>query len=436
MVPITKELGNNPNNNPNKGSGHGLAHNLGDQVFSPYSQEVLRHSGQNGLPLFFSGGSALAGVSRLLARSLIPSVHIITPFDSGGSSAKLRQAFNMPAVGDIRNRLLCLAQVEVVGKALPELCAMRFDLADNASALKAELKSLAQGDHAAMRRLSSDAREQVQLNFASVMSALPANFDLRGASVGNLLLTGAYLRHGCNFNAAVEDFSQLLEIVGEVRPIVDQSLHLCARLQDNSLVLGQHLITGKEVPALRQPIKEIFLTKAQPFEASQTGWPDEPGAEFSLPKPARACLDKVVLRHILAATLICFPMGSFYSSVVANLLPEGVGRAISQARCPKVYVPGAGEDPEAQGLSVAERVFVLLQTMRKDAGADVPVHHLISHVFVDKDLAYPAGVEAEKLKKMGIAVAEVQLLDRHFSKDSYSPQYFLEALSELVAVEA
>lgn len=411
----------------------------GAEFFSAYSQEILRHSGQHGLPLFFSGGSALAGVSRLLARSLIPSVHIITPFDSGGSSAKLRQAFNMPAVGDIRNRLLCLAQVEVVGKALPELCAMRFDVSDSASALKAELKDLAVGEHAAMRRLSSDAREQVQLNFASVMAALPASFDLRGASVGNLLLTGAYLRHGRDFNAAVQDFSHLLEIVGEVRPIVDQSLHLCARLEDNSLVLGQHLITGKEVPALGQPIKEIFLTKAQPCADGQAGAavPDENRDwAVALPTPARVYLDRVVLKHIVAAPLICFPMGSFYSSVVANLLPEGVGRAISQARCPKVYVPGAGEDPEAQGLSVAERVLVLLRTLRKDAGANVPVHHLISHVFIDKDLHYPAGVEAEKLKKMNIAVAEVQLLDRRFSKDSYSPQYFLEALAELVAIEA
>ena len=55
--------------------------------------------------VFFSGGTALTETSRVLARYGLPAVHLITPFDSGGSSAVLRQAFNMPAVGDLRNRI-------------------------------------------------------------------------------------------------------------------------------------------------------------------------------------------------------------------------------------------------------------------------------------------------------------------------------------------
>ena len=56
--------------------------------------------------LFFSGGSALNGVSRVLKKHTYNSTHLITPFDSGGSSAKLRQAFDMPAIGDLRSRLI------------------------------------------------------------------------------------------------------------------------------------------------------------------------------------------------------------------------------------------------------------------------------------------------------------------------------------------
>src|SRR5690606_4221563 len=43
--------------------------------------------------LFFSGGTALRKTSRVLTEFTHNSVHLITPFDSGGSSAKLRDAF-------------------------------------------------------------------------------------------------------------------------------------------------------------------------------------------------------------------------------------------------------------------------------------------------------------------------------------------------------
>ena len=38
----------------------------------------------------------------------IKTIHFITPFDSGGSSAQLRKEFNTIAIGDYRNRLIAL----------------------------------------------------------------------------------------------------------------------------------------------------------------------------------------------------------------------------------------------------------------------------------------------------------------------------------------
>ena len=58
--------------------------------------------------LFFSGGTALAPVAAELSRHTRNAVHVITTFDSGGSSAELRRAFDMPAVGDIRARKMCI----------------------------------------------------------------------------------------------------------------------------------------------------------------------------------------------------------------------------------------------------------------------------------------------------------------------------------------
>ena len=65
--------------------------------------------------LFFSGGTALRPTSRLLPKCTHNSMHLITPFDSGGSSAKIRAAFPVPAVGDLRNRMMALADTQLKG---------------------------------------------------------------------------------------------------------------------------------------------------------------------------------------------------------------------------------------------------------------------------------------------------------------------------------
>ena len=69
--------------------------------------------------LFFSGGTALAPVAAELSRHTRNAVHVITTFDSGGSSAELRRAFDMPAVGDIRARIMALADRSLEGN--PEI---------------------------------------------------------------------------------------------------------------------------------------------------------------------------------------------------------------------------------------------------------------------------------------------------------------------------
>ena len=59
--------------------------------------------------LFFSGGSALNGLCKTLKGYTHNSIHLVTPFDSGCSSAEFRRAFDMPSIGDLRSRLMALA---------------------------------------------------------------------------------------------------------------------------------------------------------------------------------------------------------------------------------------------------------------------------------------------------------------------------------------
>ncbi|MCP4376356.1 MAG: GAK system CofD-like protein, partial [bacterium] len=82
--------------------------------------------------LFFSGGTALNTVSRTLKTYTHNSIHLVTPFDSGGSSAKLRHAFDMPSIGDLRSRLMALADEAVTGH--PEIYRLfRYRLPEDGS---------------------------------------------------------------------------------------------------------------------------------------------------------------------------------------------------------------------------------------------------------------------------------------------------------------
>jgi len=76
-------------------------------------------------------------------------------------------------------------------------------------------------------------------------------------------------------------------------------------------------------------------------------------------------------------------MGSFYSSIVANLLPQGVGAAIRLARVPKLYIPSTGSDPEQLGMTVCDAVETLVSYVRRDAGAETPIDEILNLVLVD-----------------------------------------------------
>jgi 2-phospho-L-lactate transferase/gluconeogenesis factor (CofD/UPF0052 family) len=104
-------------------------------------------------------------------------------------------------------------------------------------------------------------------------------------------------------------------------------------------------------------------------------------------------------------------MGSFYTSLLANLLPAGVGAAISRAECPTLYIPNTGVDPEQRGLSVADAVALLLNTLRRDAGSHADPARLLHVVLVDSARgSYPAGIDAEGVTAQGVALRDMPLV--------------------------
>ncbi len=291
--------------------------------------------------LFFSGGSALRDLASTIIGYTHNSIHVITPFDSGGSSAELRRAFSMPAVGDIRNRLVALADRGVRGN--PGICNLfSYRLANKSPApvLRRELESMISGTHPLMARICEPASGIIRHHLEIFVSAMPIEFDLRGASIGNLIITGGYLEYQRQLEPVIHLYSRLAEVRGMVRPVVGEDLHLAAELEDGSVIAGQHRITGKGCKPPDRPIRRVFLTR---------------GLED--PVPVEDVHISEDLRELISgADLICFPMGSFFTSLTPNLLPRGVAEAVAEAHCPKVYVPSTFSDPETKGLSLMDQV--------------------------------------------------------------------------------
>lgn len=284
--------------------------------------------------LFFSGGTALRNLSRQLVKVSHRSLHVITPFDDGGSSAELRRHFRMLPPGDLRNRMLALADFERPGvRDTYTLLNTRLDRQANPGSLLRVLEEIVAGHHPRTRMLPRERKAPLLRGLGRFLESMPAGFDLRGASVGNLVFTGFYLDHDRDLEGTLAGFGELLSVRGTVHPAADCDLELAAELLDGRVIHSQRGITGREGETIGSPVNRIWT--ADPLSGQAVS-----------PPPAAPR----VLSMIAGADLLVYPYGSFWTSLVASLLPAGIVPALLKTGRPKVWVPSTYEDPELPGI--------------------------------------------------------------------------------------
>lgn len=359
--------------------------------------------------LFFSGGSALKEFSRILKQYSHNTIHLVTPFDSGGSSAKLRQAFSIPSVGDLRSRIMSLADEEMEDHIhIYNLFVYRLPNDKTNDELTKELLTMIEGSNPLVQPINNPIRKLICSQLESFYDSMPESFDLRGASIGNLILTGGYLNHNRELDKITYMFSKLIGAKGIVRTTISDNLHLSATLDDGTKITGQHRITGKETSPISSPINKIEISSNPDMHVSTT-----------------AHLSKANRKLIDMADIICFPPGSFYSSLIANLLPQGVGKAIANNPAPKIYIPSLGCDPEQLGMSLSKSIDTLLKYLRMDAGAECPSNKLLNFVLIDsKNGNYSSALSQDHLDAMG-----VRLIDTNLITEKSAPYYDSELLA-------
>ena len=132
--------------------------------------------------------------------------------------------------------------------------------------------------------------------------------ELGGHSFGNLFLTVLARIRG-DFGAGVREANRILSVRGQVLPSTLERVHLVATHEDGSKTTGQ-----AEIAKTEKRIKQLELK----------------------PKPEPVAED--ILKAIADADLIVLGPGSLYTSVLPNLMIEGLAPAITQAKARKVFV--------------------------------------------------------------------------------------------------
>lgn len=139
--------------------------------------------------------------------------------------------------------------------------------------------------------------------------------DLSGHSLGNLLLVGLEQATG-GFDRAIEAMSQILSVRGQVLPATLAKTHLAAEMEDGEWIEGESRIT--EDP---RQIRRIRLSPS------------------NIPPHDR------VIEAIETAELILLGPGSLFTSLVPNLLVEGIAEAIGASGAEKVLVANLMTQP-------------------------------------------------------------------------------------------
>lgn len=160
--------------------------------------------------------------------------------------------------------------------------------------------------------------------------------SLTGQSFGNLLLA-ALNGISDSFDQAVARMSEVLAITGRVLPVTNSDVQLEAVFENGSRVTGESKIFQfKKEQNCR--IAHVRLL------------PERPPA---LPE---------ALRAIERADLILLGPGSLYTSVIPNLLVDGIVDAVCASPALKLYICNImTQDGETEGMTAAEHVAAVLR---------------------------------------------------------------------------
>jgi len=238
---------------------------------------------------------------------------------------------------------------------------------------------------------------------------------LSGQSFGNLILAALNGVTG-SFEEAVRQMSHVLAITGQVIPVTSADVQLEAVFENGARVVGESKIFAcKKEQDCR--IRRVALIPERP-------------------KPLPAALEA-----ISQADLILLGPGSLYTSVIPNLLVEGVAEAIAQADAPKIYVCNImTQEGETEGYTAADHLEALLShgapgLLDLCLANSAPVQPELLEKYREEDAA-PLVVDRERIAALGLELVEAPVADQDGNLARHDPDLLAQAILEIYRARA
>ncbi|MCI8474967.1 MAG: YvcK family protein [Oscillospiraceae bacterium] len=233
---------------------------------------------------------------------------------------------------------------------------------------------------------------------------------LTGQSFGNLILAALNGVAG-SFEEAVAQMSQVLAISGRVLPVTSADVKLEATFENGTAVVGESLIAD--------------FKKAQDCRISKVRL-----------LPERPAATPAALEAIRKANLIVLGPGSLYTSVIPNLLVEGVAQAICESDALKIYIGNImTQDGETEGMTLSDHVSALLEHSGPGlidlcVANSAPVDPTLIQRYKAED-ADPIAVDKERIEALGVEVVERPMISSASRYARHSPERLGEVTMEL-----
>lgn len=234
--------------------------------------------------------------------------------------------------------------------------------------------------------------------------------SLTGQSFGNLLLA-ALNGISDSFDQAVARMREVLAITGQVLPVTDADVVLEATFENGTSVLGEsRIFEFKKKQDCR--IQRVRLIPEHPPALPDT------------------------LRAIGEADLILLGPGSLYTSIIPNLLVDGVARAVCASKALKIYICNImTQEGETEGYTAGDHVAALLS--HASAGLidlclvnSAPLPQNLKKRYQAED-AEPVEADEVYVGKQGVELVRRPLMADDTELARHCPAKLAEALLEL-----
>ncbi len=209
---------------------------------------------------------------------------------------------------------------------------------------------------------------------------------LAGHSFGNLFIAAMAQAEGGDMEAGLNATSQILKVRGRVVPSTLSDIQLRAHMYDGTVVAGE-----SEIPKAHKRISKMMMM------------------------PPNAPATQGAIDAILKADVLILGPGSLYTSVIPNLLVDGIREAILRSKAVKIYICNVMTQPgETDGYGAYEHVQALINHMGEQ---------FLDYVIVNKEKiseeklapyklegAIPITPDIEKIRNLGITVVPARLI--------------------------